>query len=66
MDNDPLVKIAETAMQGFSEASEPGAFMVDRFPIRKYGPTFPAPGNRVDSEQLGICLVGFPGQVFTL
>lgn len=32
-DNDPLVNIAEKAMQGFAKASEPGAFMVDRFPL---------------------------------
>lgn len=32
--NDPLVQIAEDAMKGFAKASEPGAFMVDRFPFR--------------------------------
>lgn len=33
-DDDPLVNIAEEAMQGFAKASEPGAFVVDRFPFR--------------------------------
>lgn len=32
-EGDPLVNIAEEAMRGFSKASEPGAFMVDRFPL---------------------------------
>lgn len=33
LEDDPLVNIAEEAMGGFSKASEPGAFMVDRFPF---------------------------------
>ncbi|CAL1708515.1 unnamed protein product [Somion occarium] len=37
-DEDPLVKIVEKAMQGFAKASEPGAFLVDYFPILKYIP----------------------------
>ncbi|KAH8116168.1 cytochrome P450 [Phellopilus nigrolimitatus] len=37
-ENDPLVNIAEEAMVGFSKASEPGAFIVDRFPFLKYVP----------------------------
>lgn len=40
---DPLVRIAEEAMQGFARASEPGAFLVDIFPILKYLPEW-APG----------------------
>lgn len=31
-DDDELVNIAEDAMLGFGKASEPGAFLVDRFP----------------------------------
>ena len=34
IENDALVKIAEKAMLGFSKASEPGAYVVDRFPWR--------------------------------
>ena len=34
--NDPFLHIAEVAMKGFSKASEPGAFMVDRFPFREH------------------------------
>ncbi|OBZ77609.1 O-methylsterigmatocystin oxidoreductase [Grifola frondosa] len=43
-DEDPLVKIVEEAMRGFSRASEPGAFLVDSFPILKYLPEW-APGS---------------------
>ena len=32
---DPLIKIVEDAMLGFAQASEPNAFWVDRWPIRK-------------------------------
>jgi len=32
-ENDSFVRIAEDAMLGFAKASEPGAFLVDRFPI---------------------------------
>ena len=35
---DPLVNIAEEAMQGFSRASEPGAYLVDTIPWLKYLP----------------------------
>ena len=35
---DPLVKIVERAMEGFSRASEPGAFWVDYLPLRSYAP----------------------------
>ena len=35
-DDDHLVKIAEEAMIGFAKASEPGAFLVDRFPLCEY------------------------------
>ncbi|KAI0784096.1 cytochrome P450 [Abortiporus biennis] len=35
---DPLVIIVEKAMQGFSRASEPGAFLVDVVPVLKYVP----------------------------
>ena len=33
-DSDPLVKIAEDAVDTFSRATLPGAFLVDTFPIR--------------------------------
>ena len=33
--NDPLVNIAEAAVRGFSEASVPGAWLVDIFPTRE-------------------------------
>lgn len=57
---DPLVRIAEEAMQGFARASEPGAFLVDTLPVLKYLPDW-APGAefktvaknmRKDLEQL--------------
>ncbi len=35
-EKDPLVRIAEEAMLGFAKASEPGAFLVDRFPFCKF------------------------------
>lgn len=38
--SDPLVDIAETAMQGFAQASEPGAFLVDYIPWLKYVPVW--------------------------
>ncbi|KAH8101934.1 cytochrome P450 [Cristinia sonorae] len=38
--SDPLVDIAETAMQGFSRASEPGAFLVDYISWVKYVPAW--------------------------
>lgn len=31
--DDPILRIAELAMKGFAKASEPGAFIVDRFPF---------------------------------
>jgi len=44
-EKDPLVRIAEEAMLGFAKASEPGAFLVDRFPFLKYLPSwFPGAG----------------------
>ncbi|TCD66189.1 hypothetical protein EIP91_001683 [Steccherinum ochraceum] len=43
--SDPLVDIAETAMQGFARASEPGSFLVDYIPWLKYVPGwFPGAG----------------------
>jgi hypothetical protein len=33
--NDPLVAIAEAAVGGFSQASVPGAWLVDIFPVRE-------------------------------
>ncbi|KLO13999.1 cytochrome P450 [Schizopora paradoxa] len=38
--DDPYVRIAEEAMLGFAKASEPGAFLVDRFQFLKYMPSW--------------------------
>ena len=38
--HDPLLTIAEDAMQGFARASEPGAFLVDTLPWLKYVPAW--------------------------
>ncbi|THH07559.1 hypothetical protein EW145_g3297 [Phellinidium pouzarii] len=48
-ESDPFVKIAEDAMAGFSKASEPGAFMVDRFPFLKCVPSW-LPGANFHSD----------------
>lgn len=43
--DDPYIKIAECAQQGFTIAAVPGAFLVDSFPILKYVPEwFPGAG----------------------
>ncbi|THH12729.1 hypothetical protein EW146_g7425 [Bondarzewia mesenterica] len=39
-DDDPLVHVADVAMDGFSKASEPGAWLVDIIPVIKYVPTW--------------------------
>ncbi|PSR74371.1 hypothetical protein PHLCEN_2v9879 [Hermanssonia centrifuga] len=50
---DPLVKIAEEAMQGFSRASEPGAFLVDTIPQLKYLPEwFPGAGFKTTARRM--------------
>lgn len=50
---DPLVNIVETAMQGFARASEPGAFLVDTFPMLKYIPQwFPGAGFQREAAQM--------------
>lgn len=54
--NDPFVKIAEDAMKGFSRASEPGAFLVDRFPIR----TSMAKRNELTSDSNAILVRWLP------
>ncbi|VDB87895.1 unnamed protein product [Peniophora sp. CBMAI 1063] len=46
---DPLVKIVERAMEGFSRASEPGAFWVDYMPFLRYIPAW-VPGARFQRE----------------
>jgi hypothetical protein len=46
---DPLVNIAEKAMQGFARASEPGAFLVDIIPLLKYVPSW-VPGAGFQKE----------------
>ncbi|EMD34724.1 hypothetical protein CERSUDRAFT_116918 [Gelatoporia subvermispora B] len=48
-DEDELVNIAERAMQGFARASEPGAFLVDNFPILKHLPDW-VPGTPFKKE----------------
>lgn len=45
---DYMVTIAERAMQGFSRASEPGAFLVDTLPWLKYVPAW-FPGAQFQS-----------------
>ena len=40
---DSLVEVAEIAMQGFAKASEPGAFLVDNFPVLRYVPEWMMP-----------------------
>jgi hypothetical protein len=43
--DDPYISIAEEAMDGFTKAAVPGAFLVDSFPILKYVPSwFPGAG----------------------
>lgn len=34
--DDPLIKIADTALDGFAKSSTPGAWMVDIFPISEF------------------------------
>ncbi|TDL24453.1 cytochrome P450 [Rickenella mellea] len=51
--DDPFVKIAEEAMKGFSKSSEPGAFMVDRFPFFQYVPEwFPGAGFKRAAREM--------------
>jgi hypothetical protein len=43
--DDPYVSLAEEVLDGMNEASIPGAFWVDLFPILKYVPSwFPGAG----------------------
>ncbi|KAH9849043.1 cytochrome P450 [Lenzites betulinus] len=42
-DQDPLVQVVEVAMQGFAKASEPGAFLVDNFPVLRHVPEWLLP-----------------------
>ncbi|CDO71162.1 hypothetical protein BN946_scf184845.g32 [Trametes cinnabarina] len=42
-DHDPLVEVVEVAMKGFAKASEPGAFLVDNFPVMRYIPEWLMP-----------------------
>ncbi|TBU29405.1 cytochrome P450 [Dichomitus squalens] len=42
-EEDPLVRVVEVAMQGFAKASEPGAFLVDSFPLLRYVPEWILP-----------------------
>lgn len=44
-DDDPMVKVAEKAMEGFALASEPNAFIVDNFPVCKSGSLLTLSGN---------------------
>lgn len=50
---DRLVKIAETAMQGFARASEPGTFLVDTIPVLKHVPSwFPGAGFQKEATRM--------------
>lgn len=50
---DPLVNIAEEAMQGFARASDPGAYLVDTIPWLKYIPDwFPGAGFQQDARAM--------------
>ncbi|KAI0341374.1 cytochrome P450 [Trametopsis cervina] len=50
---DKLVKIAETAMQGFARASEPGTFLVDTIPVLKHVPSwFPGAGFQKEAARM--------------
>lgn len=42
---DPLVEVVEIAMKGFAKASEPGAFLVDNFPVLRYVPEWLMPSG---------------------
>ena len=42
---DRLVRVVEIAMQGFAKASEPGAFLVDNFPLLRCVPEWLLPGG---------------------
>jgi hypothetical protein len=42
---DPYISLAQEALNGLNEATAPGAFLVDFFPILKYVPSwFPGAG----------------------
>ena len=46
--NDPYIKVAEEALKGLHEASIPGAFLVDLFPMLKFVPSwFPGAGFQI-------------------
>ncbi|OSD02652.1 cytochrome P450 [Trametes coccinea BRFM310] len=53
-DQDPLVRVVEVAMQGFAKASEPGAFLVDNFPLMRYFPEWimPAGGFKAVAREM--------------
>ena len=43
--DDPYISLAEEALNGLNEATAPGAFLVDFFPVLKYVPSwFPGAG----------------------
>ena len=43
--NDPYILVGEEAVRGINQAGNPGAFLVDLFPILKYVPSwFPGAG----------------------
>ncbi|KAI0824885.1 cytochrome P450 [Trametes gibbosa] len=44
-DQDPLVQVVEVAMQGFAKASEPGAFLIDSFPVLRHVPEWLLPNG---------------------
>jgi len=44
-DNDPYIEIAEKALIGLATGAQPGAFLVESFPVLKYVPAwFPGAG----------------------
>ncbi|KAF5340288.1 hypothetical protein D9611_007844 [Ephemerocybe angulata] len=53
--NRPLIEAAEALVQGFSEASTQGRFLVNTFPILRHVPAwFPGAGWRVRFNQLAV------------
>jgi len=68
-ENDPLVKIAETAVDTFSRATLPAAFLVDTFPILRHFPAwFPGAGFKRTAAKwrdLTMTLLNTPYKIVT-
>jgi len=65
--DDPLLGIVEAAVSGFSECTEPGAYLVDMIPLRKspFLRRRTAGGANytfLSHEQCDMCLTGSPEQ----